>query len=44
MTALKSLFFLIFVPDLFVIAIPLAWLRTGPQVEAGPLAWQAVPL
>jgi len=44
MTALKSLFFLILVPGLFVIAIPLAYLRVGPQVETGVLAWLAIPL
>ena len=44
MTALKSLFFLILVPGVFVILIPLAWLRAGPQVETGLLAWLAIPL
>jgi protein-S-isoprenylcysteine O-methyltransferase Ste14 len=43
-TALKSLFFLILVPGVLVILIPLAWLRTGPQVETGALAWLAIPL
>ena len=44
MTALKSLFFLILVPGVFVILIPLAYLRTGPQIETGLLGWFAIPL
>jgi protein-S-isoprenylcysteine O-methyltransferase Ste14 len=44
MTALKSLFFLILVPGVFVILIPLAYLRIGPQVKTGLLAYLAIPL
>ena len=44
MTALKSLFFLIFVPGLLVGYVPFAFLLTGPRLETGPLAWLAVPL
>jgi len=44
MTALKSLFFLILVPGLFVGYLPLAFLLTGPQNQTGFLSYLAVPL
>jgi protein-S-isoprenylcysteine O-methyltransferase Ste14 len=44
MTALKSLFFLIFVPGLFVGYVPFAFLLTGTQVETGILSYLAFPL
>lgn len=44
MTALKSLLFLIFVPGMVAGYIPLAWLRNGPQIETGFLAYLAFPL
>ncbi len=44
MTALKSLFFLIFVPGLFVGCVPLVFLLAGPRIETGLLAWLAFPL
>jgi protein-S-isoprenylcysteine O-methyltransferase Ste14 len=44
MTALKSLFFLIFVPGLFVGYIPLAFLLTGPYITTGFLFYLALPL
>lgn len=44
MTALKSLFFLLLVPGLFVGYIPLTFLLTGPQIETGLLTLLAYPL
>lgn len=44
MTALKSLFFLIFVPGLFVGYIPLTFLLTGSQIDTGVLSYLAYPL
>lgn len=44
MTAVKSIFFLIFVPGLFVGYVPFAFLLFGPRIEAGLFAWFAVPL
>ena len=44
MTALKSLFFLIFVPGLFVGYIPLAFLLTGSYIVTGILFYLALPL
>ena len=44
MTALKSLFFLIFVPGLFIVYIPPHYLTFGPALQAGSLAWFALPL
>jgi len=43
-TALKSLFFLIFVPGLFVGYIPLAFLLTGSYIVTGILFYLALPL
>ena len=43
MTALKSFFFLIFVPGLFVGYIPLAFLLTGSYIETGFLFYLALP-
>jgi len=44
MTALKSLLFLIVAPGMVAGYIPLALLRTGPQIETGFLAYLAFPL
>lgn len=44
MTALKSFLFLIIAPGMVVGYIPLAWLRSGPQIETGALAYVAFPL
>jgi protein-S-isoprenylcysteine O-methyltransferase Ste14 len=44
MTALKSLFFLIFVPGLFVGYVPFAFLLLGPQISTGIFAYLAFPL
>lgn len=44
MTALKSLFFLIFVPGLFIIYIPFNYLTFGPALQAGLLVWLSFPL
>ena len=44
MTALKSLFFLIFVPGLLVGYIPFAFLLTGPLVDTGLLSLPALPI
>jgi protein-S-isoprenylcysteine O-methyltransferase Ste14 len=44
MTALKSLFFLIFVPGLFIGYIPCAFLLTGPRIETRVFAFLAYPL
>ncbi|MDQ2691397.1 MAG: isoprenylcysteine carboxylmethyltransferase family protein [Chloroflexota bacterium] len=44
MTALKSFLFLIIAPGMVAGYIPLAWLRSGPQIETGALAYVAFPL
>jgi protein-S-isoprenylcysteine O-methyltransferase Ste14 len=44
MTALKSLFFLVFVPGLLVGYVPFAFLLVGPRIDTGFLAWIALPL
>lgn len=44
MIALKSLFFLIFVPGLFIGYVPLAFLRQGPRLEMGVFSLLAYPL
>ncbi|HLA87322.1 MAG TPA: isoprenylcysteine carboxylmethyltransferase family protein [Anaerolineales bacterium] len=44
MTALKSLFFLIFVPGLLVGYIPFAFLLTGPLVDTGLLSLPTLPI
>ena len=44
MTALKSLFFLIFVPGLFVGYIPLTYLLTGLLLDTGLLSLLSYPL
>ena len=44
MTALKSLFFLIFVPGLFVGYVPFAFLFVGPQIDLGFLSYLVLPL
>ena len=44
MTALKSLLFLLVAPGMVAGYIPLALLRTGPQLETGVLAYLAFPL
>ncbi len=44
MTTLKSLFFLVFVPGLFVGCIPLTFLFSGPHIETSILADLAFPL
>lgn len=44
MTALKSLFFLIFVPGLFVGYVPFAFLLKGPGMQTGFFAYLAFPL
>ena len=44
MTALKSLFFLILVPGLFVGYIPFAFLMDGSYIETGFLTYLALPL
>lgn len=44
MTALKSLFFLIFVPGLLVGYVPFAFLMNGSYIETGPLVYLALPL
>ncbi len=44
MTALRSLLFLIVMPGMVAGYIPLAFLRNGPQIETGFLAYLALPL
>lgn len=44
MTALKSLFFLILVPGLFVGYVPFAFLFAGPQADLGFLSYLVLPL
>ncbi|HJS21002.1 MAG TPA: isoprenylcysteine carboxylmethyltransferase family protein [Anaerolineales bacterium] len=44
MTALRSLLFLILAPGMVAGYIPLALLRTGPQLDTGILAILAIPL
>lgn len=44
MTALRSLLFLIIAPGMVAGYIPLALLRSGPQLETGILAYLALPL
>ncbi len=44
MMVLKALFFLMFVPGLFIGYIPLTFLLQGPKVEMGNLSWLAYPL
>jgi protein-S-isoprenylcysteine O-methyltransferase Ste14 len=44
MTALRSFLFLILAPGMVAGYIPLALLRTGPQVDTGLLAYLAIPL
>ncbi len=44
MTVLKSLLYLVFEAGLFVLYIPLAFLRAGPRIETGVLSFLAIPL
>lgn len=44
MTALKSLFFLIFVPGVFVGYVPFVFLFVGPQIELGFLSYLVFPV
>jgi protein-S-isoprenylcysteine O-methyltransferase Ste14 len=44
MTALKSLLFLIFAPGVIAGLIPLAFVRTGPQIQMGVFSYLAFPL
>lgn len=44
MTFLKSLFFLIFVPGMFIGVIPFLFLLTGPYIETWILSYLALPL
>jgi protein-S-isoprenylcysteine O-methyltransferase Ste14 len=44
MTLLKSLFFLISVPGVFIGVIPFLFLMTGPYIEAWLISWLAFPL
>jgi len=44
MTALKSFFFLIFVPGLFVGYVPFAFLMNGSYIDTGFLIYLALPL
>ncbi len=44
MTFLKSLFFLIFVPGMFIGVIPIMFLLTGPYIETWILSYLALPL
>jgi protein-S-isoprenylcysteine O-methyltransferase Ste14 len=44
MTLLKSLIFLIVVPGLFAIYVPLALLRRGARIETGAIAYLSFPL
>ena len=44
MTYLKSLLFLIVAPGLVAGFIPLTWLRSGPQIQMGVVAYLALPL
>ena len=44
MTALKSLLFFILAPGMVAGLIPLALLRTGPQIQTGFLSYLAFPL
>jgi len=44
MTALKSLLFLIFAPGVIAGLIPLAFLRTGPQIQMGAFSFLSFPL
>jgi len=44
MTAVKSLFFLILVPGIFIVYIPQQFLLDGPLLETGLLAYLAYPL
>lgn len=43
MTVYKSLLYLIFEAGLFALYIPLAFLRSGPRIETGAIAFLAVP-
>ena len=43
-TGLRSILFFIFAPGMVAGVIPLALLRTGPKVDAGLLAFSALPL
>lgn len=44
MTAYKSLIYLIVEAGLFALYIPLTYLRTGPRIEIGVIAFLAIPL
>ncbi|MCZ7571104.1 MAG: isoprenylcysteine carboxylmethyltransferase family protein [Ardenticatenaceae bacterium] len=44
MTVFKSLLYLIFEAGLFVLYIPLAFLRTGSRIETSVLSFLAIPL
>ena len=44
MTYLKSFLFLILAPGLVAGYIPLAWFRSGPQIQTGVLSYLALPL
>ena len=44
MTALKSIFFLVFVPGLFIGYVPFAFLFVGPQIDLGFLSYLVLPL
>jgi len=44
MTTYKSLLYLILEAGLFALYIPLAFLRTGPQIEIGVISYLAIPL
>jgi protein-S-isoprenylcysteine O-methyltransferase Ste14 len=41
--ALRSLLFLVLAPGLLGVYVPLAFLRAGPRLETGQLAWLAFP-
>lgn len=44
MAIYKSLLYLIFEAGLFGLYVPLAFFRTGPQIETGVIAFFAIPL
>ncbi len=44
MTIFRSLLYLIVEAGLFALYIPLAFLRSGPRIEAGPFSLLALPL
>lgn len=44
MTAYRSLLYLIIEAGLFALYVPLALLRSGPQIETGVFSWLAIPL